>query len=200
MCVVKGGEGDDKERSGVFPSIDQVREGPLGVAVPSQALDESKPGRKTLDHRPDPVGVGITNVSTCRETHTRARLTFIPLWLFCRAWPQSRCAANPLLGGGADMQVPTWTANETVVFLPVQLKAVEADHVFQVHENNHQRVQLVCQPKVCKADPMEGSRHHSELEEKAQTQGARSSRNKTQISEKIHVGLCKIGKRNTKWK
>lgn len=85
MCVVKGGEGDDKERSGVFPSVDQVREGPLGVAVPSQALDESKPGRKTLDHRPDPVGVGITNVSTCRETHTRARLTFIPLCLFCRA-------------------------------------------------------------------------------------------------------------------
>lgn len=71
MCAVKGSEGDNKERGGVFPSIDQVREGPLGVAITSQALDESKPGRKTLDHCTDPVGVGITDVSTCRETQTR---------------------------------------------------------------------------------------------------------------------------------
>lgn len=45
MCVVKGSEGDNKEGSRVFPSIDQVREGPLGVTITSQALDESKPGR-----------------------------------------------------------------------------------------------------------------------------------------------------------
>lgn len=70
MCAVKGSEGDHKESSRVFPSIDQVREGPLGVAITAQALDEPKPGRKTLDHCTDPVGVGITNISTCRGTQT----------------------------------------------------------------------------------------------------------------------------------
>lgn len=70
MCVVKGSEGDNKEGSRVFPSIDQVREGPFGVTITSQALDESKPGRETLDHCTDPIGVGITNVSTCRSAQT----------------------------------------------------------------------------------------------------------------------------------
>lgn len=95
MCVVKGSEGDNKERSRVFPSIDQVRESPLGVPITSQALDESKPGRKTLDHCTDPVGVGITNVSTCRETDAQicsgicrpSRMILIPLSLFCTAYP-----------------------------------------------------------------------------------------------------------------
>lgn len=91
MSAVKGSEGDHKESSRVFPSIDQVREGPLGVAITAQALDEPKPGRKTLDHCTDPVGVGITNISTCRGTQTHkfavelvwpCRMTFIPLWLF----------------------------------------------------------------------------------------------------------------------
>lgn len=91
MCAVKGSEGDHKESSRVFPSIDQVREGPLGVAVTAQALDEPKPGRKTLDDCTDPVGVGITNISICRgtQTHTFAvelawpcRMASIPPWLF----------------------------------------------------------------------------------------------------------------------
>lgn len=86
MCAVKGSEGDHKESSRVFPSIDQVREGPLGVAITAQALDEPEPGRKTLDHCTDPVGVGITNISTCRGTQTHrfavelvwpCRMTFI---------------------------------------------------------------------------------------------------------------------------
>lgn len=68
MCAVQRSKGDNKERSGVFPSVDQVREGPLGVAITSQALDESKPGGKTLDHCTHAVGVGITNVSPCAET------------------------------------------------------------------------------------------------------------------------------------
>lgn len=54
------------------------------------------------------------------------------------------------------------------MFFPVQFKAVETYHIFQVHKNNHQRVQLVCQPKVCKPNTMKGSSHHSKLEEKTQ--------------------------------
>lgn len=65
MCAVEGGKGDDKERSGVFPGVDQVREGPFGVAVTSQTLDETEPGGKTLDDRADAVGVGVTHVFTC---------------------------------------------------------------------------------------------------------------------------------------
>lgn len=63
MCAVQGREGDDKEGSGVFPSINQVREGPLGVTVTSKTLDESEPSRKTLDHRTDAIGVGITHTA-----------------------------------------------------------------------------------------------------------------------------------------
>lgn len=48
---------------------------------------------------------------------------------------------------------------------PLQLKAVEADHVLQVHQNRRQRVELVCQPEVREADAMERSRDHSELME-----------------------------------
>lgn len=67
MCAVQGSEGDNKEGSGVFPSVNQVREGPLGVTVTSQTLDESEPSRKTLDHGADTIGVGITHIFTCGE-------------------------------------------------------------------------------------------------------------------------------------
>ena len=46
---VKRCEGDDKESCGIFPGINQVREGPLGVTVTPQALDEAEPGGQTLD-------------------------------------------------------------------------------------------------------------------------------------------------------
>lgn len=58
---------------------------------------------------------------------------------------------------------PTFAADESVVFFPVQFKAVEADHVLQVHQNHHQRVELVSQPEVCEADSVERGRHHTEL-------------------------------------
>lgn len=64
MCAVEGREGDNKEGSGVFPSIHQVREGPLGVTVTPQTLDEAEPRRETLDHSSDPVGVGVAHVFT----------------------------------------------------------------------------------------------------------------------------------------
>lgn len=49
VCGVESGEGDHKEGGGVLPSVDQVGEGSLGVAVTPQALDEAEPGRQTLD-------------------------------------------------------------------------------------------------------------------------------------------------------
>lgn len=49
-----------------------MREGPLGVTVTSQTLDESEPSRKTLNHRTDAIGVGITHISTCRERRTHS--------------------------------------------------------------------------------------------------------------------------------
>lgn len=65
MCLVESSKGDDKEGSRVFPSVDQVRKGSFGVTVTSQTLDEAEPRRKTLDHRTDTVGVGVTHVFTC---------------------------------------------------------------------------------------------------------------------------------------
>lgn len=46
---------------------------------------------------------------------------------------------------------------------PVQLHAVEADQVLQVHEDNRQRVELVGQPEISKAHSVEWRSDHSEL-------------------------------------
>lgn len=77
------------------------------------------------------------------------------------------------------------------MFFPVQFKAVETNHVFKVHENNPQRIQLVCQPKVCKANAMKWCCHHSKLEEKVQTVIPLEDKNLDQIASqhKIHIGL-----------
>lgn len=52
------------------------------------------------------------------------------------------------------------------MFFPVQFKTVETDHVLQIHQNHPQRVQLVSQPEVCKANTMKRSCHHSKLGQK----------------------------------
>lgn len=57
---VEGGERDHEEGGGVFASIDQVREGPLGVSVTPQALDEAEPGGQTLDDGAQAVRVAVT--------------------------------------------------------------------------------------------------------------------------------------------
>ncbi len=62
MCGVERREGDDKEGGRVFPSIHQVREGPLGVAVTPQALDEAEPGGQTLDDGAQTVRVAVAYV------------------------------------------------------------------------------------------------------------------------------------------
>lgn len=53
---------------------------------------------------------------------------------------------------------------ETLAVAPLQLEDVEAGEILQVHQNNHQRVQLICQPEVCKLHPVERRREDAELE------------------------------------
>lgn len=57
---VESGEGDHEEGGGVLPSVHQVREGPLGVAVTPQALNEAEPGGQTLDDGAQAVRVAVT--------------------------------------------------------------------------------------------------------------------------------------------
>lgn len=65
----------------------------------------------------------------------------------------------------------TFTVDESIMFVPVQFKTVETDHVLQIHQNNHKRVQLISQPEVCEPHAMKWSCHNSELwEEEKQTE------------------------------
>lgn len=57
---VESGEGDHEEGGGVLPGVHQVREGPLGVSVTPQALDEAEPGGQTLDDGAQAVRVAVT--------------------------------------------------------------------------------------------------------------------------------------------
>jgi len=58
---------------------------------------------------------------------------------------------------------PTCFCQKSIIVLPLNLKAVEADHVFQVHEYHDQAVELISQPEVCEAYLVEGSSEHSKL-------------------------------------
>lgn len=62
VCGVERGKGDDKEGGRIFPSIHQVREGPFGVTVTPQALDEAEPGGQTLDDGSQTVRVAVAHV------------------------------------------------------------------------------------------------------------------------------------------
>lgn len=62
MCSIEGCKGDDEEGGGIFPSIHQVWESPLGVAVTPQALDETDPGGQTLDDGAQAVRVAVAHV------------------------------------------------------------------------------------------------------------------------------------------
>lgn len=62
VCGVECSEGDDKEGGRIFPSIHQVREGPLSVTVTPQALDEAQPGGQTLDDGAQAVRVAVAYV------------------------------------------------------------------------------------------------------------------------------------------
>lgn len=59
---VQRGEGDDKEGCRILPSVHQVREGPLGVTVTPQALDEAEPSGQTLDDGAHTVRVAVAHV------------------------------------------------------------------------------------------------------------------------------------------
>lgn len=50
-------------------------------------------------------------------------------------------------------------------FIPFELKTVEADHIFQVHQYHWKAVQLIGQPEISKAYFMEGGCKYSKLGE-----------------------------------
>lgn len=178
VCAVESSEGDDKERRWVFPSVNQVREGPFGVTVTSQTLDKSEPRRKTLDHRTDTVGVGITHIFTCIKYNTMS-LVIIRCWFIIigSVFTALSCILSYSL---------TFTTDESIMFFPVQFKTVETDHVLQIHQNHDQRVQLVSQPEVCKANTMKWSCHHSKLWRKTKRGRLVSLHNKLKEMDEIN--------------
>lgn len=64
--------------------------------------------------------------------------------------------------------------DESVAFCPDQLRTVETDHILQIHQHHHQRVQLVSQPEVSKANMVERSSNHPELWSQTATARRRS--------------------------
>lgn len=65
---------------------------------------------------------------------------------------------------------------KTLAVAPLQLKDIKADKILQVHQNDHQRVQLIGEPEVCKLHPVERCREDAELEpEQEVRQGKRKN-------------------------
>lgn len=63
-----------------------------------------------------------------------------------------------------DQCVTFKLGQKALAVAPLQLKDVEADQILQVHQDNHQRVELISQPEVRKLHPVERRREHAELE------------------------------------
>lgn len=61
------------------------------------------------------------------------------------------------------IQLTVEHGQEAFAVAPFELEAVEADEILQVHQYNHQRVELVGQPEVCKLHAVERRREHAEL-------------------------------------
>lgn len=110
---VESGEGDHEEGGGVFASIDQVREGPLGVSVTPQALDEAEPGGQTLDDGAQAVRVAVTQ----RDRFCKRRkdtLEPLPLLFFISSdgfHPNCPCWRIPTLYGEAHYRSRLATAS-----------------------------------------------------------------------------------------
>lgn len=65
--------------------------------------------------------------------------------------------------GMGCLHYPTCISQKSRVVLPLNLEAVEADHVFQIHEYHDQAVELISQPEICEAYLVEGRSEHSKL-------------------------------------
>lgn len=65
----------------------------------------------------------------------------------------------------------TCICQKSSIVLPLNLKAVEADHVFQIHEYHDQAVELISQPEICEAYLVEGSSEHSKLSGRKREKG-----------------------------
>lgn len=65
---------------------------------------------------------------------------------------------------------------ETLAAAPLQLKDVEAGEILQVHQNHHQRVQLIGEPEVRKLHPVERRREDAKLETEPEGRRSKMSR------------------------
>lgn len=53
---------------------------------------------------------------------------------------------------------------QALAVAPLQLKDVEADQILQVHQNHHQRVELISQPEVGKLHAVKRRSEHAKLQ------------------------------------
>ncbi|TNN89274.1 hypothetical protein EYF80_000562 [Liparis tanakae] len=81
-----------------------------------------------------------------------------------RIFPSIHQALNEAEPGGQTLDDGPQTVGVAVAYVAVRLKDVVADEILQVHQNNHQRVELISQPEVCELHPVERCCDHAELE------------------------------------
>lgn len=63
-----------------------------------------------------------------------------------------------------DLTITFKLGQQTLAVAPLQLKDVEADEILQVHQNNHQRVELISKPEICKFHPVKWCSEYAKLE------------------------------------
>lgn len=63
-----------------------------------------------------------------------------------------------------DLTITFKLGQQTLAVAPLQLKDVEADEILQVHQNNHQRVELISKPEICKLHPVKWCSEYAKLE------------------------------------
>lgn len=80
---------------------------------------------------------------------------------------RNTCLSEGILQQAAvnsDQCVTFKLGQKALAVAPLQLKDVETDEILQVHQDNHQGVELIRQPEVCKLHPVERCGEHTELE------------------------------------
>lgn len=63
-----------------------------------------------------------------------------------------------------DLTVTFKLGQQTLAVAPLQLKDIEADEILQVHQYNHQRVELISKPEICKLHPVKWCSEYAKLE------------------------------------
>ena len=74
-----------------------------------------------------------------------------------------------------DSCLTSVNGQQALAVAPLQLKDVVADEILQVHQNDHQRVELISQPEVCELHAVKRCCEDTELE--TDKRGKRKERN-----------------------